>query len=169
MRTPASGRPHNRADTTSTATSMRRPTMASRSYVLAFGCRRSTLTPPSSPARPALKTTPNTSGASGAEEPPHRQTHRLTTHYSFRDAGHRLAEPGQRPNGLPRHSIAQDVRRYSVTSVRASVRRRRSTRASSSINSCRTQCHGVANQSTYPVRIVLIVRLRPHDVTTHFK
>jgi hypothetical protein len=36
---------------------MRRPTVASRSFVLASGCGRSILTPPSSPARPATSTT----------------------------------------------------------------------------------------------------------------
>ena len=36
---------------------------------------------------PSLKTTPTISGASGAEEPPTRQPHRLTTHCSFTHEG----------------------------------------------------------------------------------
>jgi hypothetical protein len=76
MRTPAAGRSLTRSDTTSSATSVRRPTVESRSYVLAFGCGRSTMTAPSSPARPATKTTGAGAGAFGAKR------HELETHAS---------------------------------------------------------------------------------------
>jgi hypothetical protein len=80
-------------DTTSSAASMRRPTVASRSYVLAFGSGRSTLTPPSLPAHPALQDDTEDERRLRRREPPARQTHRLTTHCSFRDADLRSVEP----------------------------------------------------------------------------
>src|SRR5262249_45315049 len=56
MRTPAPSRSTTElTQPDAVANSLRRPAVASRSYVLAFGCGRSTLTPPPSPTRPATK------------------------------------------------------------------------------------------------------------------
>jgi hypothetical protein len=76
---------------------------ASRSFVLAYGCGRSTWTPPPLPARPATKTNQHNSGAYGAARPS-----ALDSRHSFRDADRRApASTRRRPIGEIEHSVAQ--------------------------------------------------------------